>query len=509
MTVKVKMPRGSAKSYKTLLVFGVAVAIFLLVCDLRVFHLARSFDIFIDEITYARIADSVRLNGWPSLYGQPFYLHPPMFFYLETLYMNLVKPSADLFEEIYAVRNVNVIMAGCTAVAIFAIVRCLSSAAWGIFAALLFAIDAFVIRINSLNLLDTGALLWVTAGYAVLICSSDDAKKTLPRKAVLLTGILFGFGLLTKEMTAFESIVIMGGILITGWYFRRRDVLLIIAVESLTYSFYIVGVIAVGQWTTFYNEKLSGVLRLAGISQETGLNRAQGPSLVDKILERLSEFGMTYLVIALGVLGILILLLWGRKRWRMIALWAVGAYALLSYSVFFGTLEEQFFYFLVVPCDVVVSLAFARVLVLLGNSRKLRAVVVALLVLFASIFCIVNGREWLIRHTQPDNAYEQVRDYVQETFEPNTGVASSSETGQFLLQQYSSAPWGSWYSIDDITSFAPPFVLLSYDQLAWDFGELAQPMIDWVQTHGTKRFEVQYRSNHLVLFQMNYPKQPN
>src|SRR5919199_6648567 len=213
----------------------VALLVGLTTFGLRATHLSRSFDVFIDEVTYLRIAHGVGTNLQFKLFDKTFYLRPPLFFFLEAAFLRLTHSSGTTLEQIYTLRYLNVLFASLSAGGLLLIARRLGGWKAGLIAAGLFALDPFVIKMNSLVLLDTSTLWWVLAGYGLLLWGMDDtprpmtfrrrtaagssvatpaagaaesevqvlppaARTTLPLWRALLAGLCFGLALLTKDL---------------------------------------------------------------------------------------------------------------------------------------------------------------------------------------------------------------------------------------------------------------------------------------------------------------------
>ena len=483
------------------------IALFLIagsfVFTLRSYNIERSFDIFIDEITYFKISDVIRTTGQVRLYGEPFHLHPPGFFYLQALFLQIADPAKNLIDQVYTARYLNLILAALTGVALYRIGVDTSGQVWGLWALAIFAIDPFIIRMNSRNLLDTAALCWVTVGYWCLVVGLEHDESDVPLYLKILTGIFFGLALLTKDMTAFLTLLPLGAMFITGWFLPRATTFFMGTLTVLIYSIYPIMTILNGEWSYFYEDKLSGLGRLIGLNKETGLNRAAGPSLVDKIFGKFLEFGITYVLIGVGVFAIIILLLWGKRHQQILAFWSAGAYGMLGYAILFGSLEEQFFYFLIVPC--VMTVAMAMEVALHTPHRYLRYLIDTGVVVFGVLLFATSAQEWVVRHFTPDNGYERVLYYLQKNIPAKGQIASSSETGQFLLGSYASGPWGEWTTVEELEQYNPEFVMVSYDQVEWDYGELAEEMLDWVETNGQLVFEFNSRTNNLAIFYLNPP----
>jgi hypothetical protein len=142
--------------------------IYLIAWGLRAIYLARSFDIFYDELIYLRISETVAQGLGVKYYTSPFYLHPPLFFLIEGAYLRLSAPLGTVIEHVYATRYLNSIFAGLSAVLLFLIGRRVAGKWAGLVTAGVFALDPFMIRINSRNLRETVAMFWVLVGYYLM-----------------------------------------------------------------------------------------------------------------------------------------------------------------------------------------------------------------------------------------------------------------------------------------------------------------------------------------------------
>jgi hypothetical protein len=146
--------------------------IYLITWGLRAIYLERSFDIFYDELIYQHISENVALGLGVKYYTSPFYLHPPLFFLIEAAYLRLAAPIGTVIDHVYATRQLNSAVAGLSAVLLFMIGRRVGGWWAGVLAAGVFALDPFMIRINSRNLLETIAMFWVLAGYYLMARSA-------------------------------------------------------------------------------------------------------------------------------------------------------------------------------------------------------------------------------------------------------------------------------------------------------------------------------------------------
>jgi 4-amino-4-deoxy-L-arabinose transferase-like glycosyltransferase len=401
---------------------------------LRAVRLDVSWDIFVDEISYLRISQSVAQHLEVKLYGNAFYLHPPAFFFLEAAYIKLIAPAGDVIHQIYDVRYLNVALASITAVVLLEIGRRLAGWLAGIAVAAVFTLDPYIIKMNSRNYLDTSAMLWVVLGYCVLFSSMTDANRRLPLRRLLAAGFFFGLGLLTKDMIVFATLLPLAVCFVTGWAMPRLQSAIVGVVALLTYLPYPVVVYAIGDWRDFTYQKFHGLSRLAGFIHETGFNQEGGPSFLNAILANLQEFATTYAFLATGSISTLVLFFFfGGAAKRLLLAWTGSTYVLLAYIVVKGTLEEQFFYLLIVPSMLATVVTARLVIETASLDLRLRRALLTVTVLLAIIFLSWTGYVWFQVHFAPDNGYERVAAYVAD-IPDEYSVGVTNDTTQFVMK---------------------------------------------------------------------------
>jgi hypothetical protein len=526
---------------KPALLLWIAVGVIGLVTfNLRAFQLGRSFDIFIDEFTYLQISQTIASTLHVQLYGQPFFLHPPAFFFIEAILLRIFQPAGDVIQQIYAMRFINVTISCLSAVLIFLI--CYRVMGWsaGLIAGILFAINPFIIQIDSLNILEASAIGWIIAGYWVLISGMKEEplpwslpgipvwRKILTRKGfferaspmvgqaipvpawrMVVAGLFFGLALLTKETTAFLTLIPLAVFFILRWSIPRRAALVTGFVACLVYSIYPLTVYLSGDWALFAHQKLRGILRFIGILKITGLNRTGGPSLLSTVISRSDQYATTYAIIALGTIATLILLTSRGSLTRLIGVWTASAYAMLAYLIFLGTLEEQFFIYLVVPSLIACTIA-AALLLKSFTLRQERRMIAIPLIISLILFAGWDGYQWYHVHTTPDNGYEQIMAYLRKNVPGGERVASTSEIGQYVLGGYLSGPFGLWSKVNQLTHYSPEYLLVTPQTLEWNYGESGKELLDWVDQHGTYIYGVTGREgDQILLYQLDFKRGKN
>ena len=462
--------------WATIVLVGVATFV------LRAVRLDVSWDIFVDEISYLRISQSVAQNLEVSLYGNTFYLHPPAYFLPRRGVHQALSPTGDLIHQIYDVRYVSVVLAALTAVVLFGIGRHLAGWPAGAAAAVVFALEPYVIKMNSRNYLDTAAMLWVVLGYYVLFSTITEEKRRLPLWRLLAAGFLFGLGLLNKDMIAFATLLPLAVCFFTGWAMYRLQSMLVGVVALLTYLPYPLTVYAIGDWNDFSFQKFRGLSRLAGLIDETGFNQENGPSFVGAVLANLREFVSTYALLATGSLSVLILFFFfaGAAK-RLLLAWTASTYALLAYVVLFGTLEEQFFFFLIIPSILATTVTATLVL----ETRELNVLVqralLATTIVLAAAFLSWTGYVWVQVHFHPDNGYERIAAGLREIPEEYS-VGASNDTTQFVMRDLRVSD-ELYRSVDEVRADELDYIIISSKLVEQGYGP-SPKFYRWVTTHG-------------------------
>ncbi|MER7952200.1 phospholipid carrier-dependent glycosyltransferase [Streptomyces sp. NPDC096079] len=389
----------------------------LLTVVLRLVESSRAGDVFIDEPIYRRLGDSAAAGGFPRTDEGLFFLHPPGYFYVEAGWTKLVGEHTDIIAGVHSSRVLNALLAGVTAALIVFLVARVRSRGAGAVAGLVFALDQFCIRQNDRVLLETATMMWVLAGYLVLVGLARPEPPGRPRARALLAGLLLGVAVLTKDHAALITVLPLLAALLLGWGPPRRLVALTLSVTALSYAVYVALVAGFGHFDEFWEAKTSGVRRLLGVVQETGFNAAGTPSLSGRLLDELPDYATTYLLLALTPVALV--LLWRRKEpvYRLLTLFHASAIVTLGYALGIGTLEEQALYLLFVPNLVALAVT---VPVPSRHRRGLRLVAAgALLAVLATPAAVYAQNRWT-----PDDGLQRLRGYMLAHVPAGSGIVT-------------------------------------------------------------------------------------
>jgi hypothetical protein len=193
-----------------------------------------------------------------------------------------------------------------------------------------------------------------------------------------------------------------------------------------------------------------------------------------------------------------LLAIYGADRAKLVAAWGGSAYAMMAYAVAAGTLEEQFFYFLVVPA----MAANAGAIVLLRRGHLVEGFLGATrpaqwggrLLLgrtghwagrigtaVAVLFVIWTSYVWVDVRTTPDNGYERTLAYLEANVHEGARIGVTTETAEFLLDRYRATVVTS---VEDIRAMDAEYVLVSDRLTELGYSTIDESVLGWLTDNG-------------------------
>jgi len=420
---------------------GPLLAVFTLA--LRLVHPEKAYEVHLDEVIYRSMAVSITEGHLPTMPGEaPFFLHPPGYFVLLAGWRALIWRGGDIFQELYAFRGLNIVLGAVTAWLLYAIVRKVANPVAGVAAAGIFALDPFALRQNGRCFLETATLMWLLAGYlGLLVLQSRPGRN---RWLAVLTGLLLGLAIVTKDFAGVLVAIPLGWAAIRNLDLPRRTIGVVATAACIPYSIWILIVVRTGHGGDFLFSKTIGLLRAIGLRQETGFN-AEGPPVADVLSRTVHAYGLSYLLSVAGIVAAVGLLASRRPEARLLGLLGISGVALLGYAVLFGTIEEQFLYFLLVPALLTVPVAWAEyepAMLRVGWNHR----AVGFLGAFGLLLVLLGGvGQWVLVRQRPDDGWRRTVAWLEGNVPPGSTVVISGRgkdtVDGLVLTRYSVTEW--------------------------------------------------------------------
>ncbi|MCW0211863.1 MAG: hypothetical protein OJJ54_00725 [Pseudonocardia sp.] len=457
-------------------------------------NIARSPDTQYDEVVYTRAAQEVA-QGWHLTWtNSPMFVHPPISFLSQAFWLRLLGlGSAPLEDAIVAAR---VLTAGAI---IFAILLLGLLSAYLMPAAgrrrglvlvalvmVLAATDPIMLRYGRLALIEPFALV----AALLTLCLAIRLKDSRALVYVPVVGLATGLTLLTKEVTVFALFTPVVHALLG----RERRRILVTAGAFVwglgLWLLFPLWAVALGLSTDFVDVKFATFQRLLGLIQITGFNRP-GVSLVDGILEQLAQYATSFVFLALGGISLLWLMtkaVAGASRWLLS--WLVTSYAFAAYMVLLGTLNEQFFVY-ILPASIVGTVLMGDALLArLGRSGRTGGVVAAVPVVGLAVAVLGFGLVGWVRLYAGDNS--GVFTVAATVRKDMPACATLTATGDpdkygYLLPGRTVA---SFATGEGALSHGVHLFVLSDKDVASGYGNATTELTSWVRARGTLLEEV-------------------
>lgn len=411
------------------------VVVVVLAAALRLVAVQRSYDLWEDEIDYVVLSTSLSHGNFPPVFpgSGPFLLHPPFFFALGAAWQLLLRPGPHFFATVLDMRILNALLAAATCGCLYALGTKLANRLTGLSAAALFALDPYILRQNGRVFLETNTMLFVLLGCLVLLrVVQHRERRTLP--TAVGAGLLLGLAVTSKDMAALLTWLPLAILVASGFGVPRKVSGAVLAASAVPYGVYVASLAAVGSIGAYWAQETSGLGRFFGVHKTTGFTAKGSPSLTHTLLQQAVSYGPTYLLVGASLVGTLYLLVVSRRTDHRIFAVLSGCGALtVLYALLFGTIEEQFLYFLIVPAILSLCVGaheWARRRRTVFRARRFAAVALGLLVVMLSY----DLGLWAHVRTTPDNGQQRLVAWLSRHVPPGAVVDNDSEVTLLTLQ---------------------------------------------------------------------------
>ena len=467
------------------------------------YNLFSSPDVLLDEAAYTRVAQQVA-QGWQlALDGQPLFVHPPLMFLVQAGWLDLTGHAfAPLSSAIRAARLLSALFGVANVLLSAALAYRLSGSATprrrrvvtGL-VALFISLDPVLVRYDRQDVIEPFALcVSLLVLYAAWTLRDRGALAY-----VSVTGLLGGLALLTNQITIFLVVVppVFALLERNGPLIRRSFAALAIALAlSLTFLLWAV---ELGQGRSFLHVQTATLQRLVGLVQITGLNMP-GVSLTGSLVRSVTQYSSSYVVLASGFAALV--WCWTRintESGNFLTAWLTASYAVGGYIVAVGTLNEQFFVYLL-PAAIVGSVMFADALIARWTSRSTRRAIRhrgysgtvprwALAIAAGGCTGMVglSASSWITNYSGTSDGVVLADQTIAATLPACSMVNASGDSEKYsdLLPGYN---FQSFSVGAAALAYGVHYFLLSPNDAIESNGNMTAALATWIQDHGRRLF---------------------
>ena len=479
---------------------ALAAALAAVAFGVRATGLSSSFELFSDEMLYADLGSSLSRGEMPQLADGPFFLHPPGFFLIEAAVIRLFGlDTGDSMSLVYDLRWLTAVLGAISVGLTFLLLRRVAGpwpAVWG---ALVLAFEPFVLRNNSRVFLESAGGVAVLAGLLVLVHELPGNHERvryngtirerwpgLPGRRLFVAGLLLGYGVFIKDVFAFWAVVpVLLAVLWRGTL-RRRAAVPVLLGTATPYSLYLVVLWATGYLGDWTRAKTLGVLRLVGVQQSTGFNAPEAPSLLGRLIDHLTQYGVSYVLLALCPLAGVLASFSRRPDRRLIGLCAVVMGGLGVYLALFGTFEEHFGY-------AVMLASVAALAVCSAEFVERRWLPNRLVVTLTAGFLAVTAVLGIGLETTSDDGFRQFRAWAATNLPASARVGVTSGTAEWAFEN--DPRFGTWPTAALLELNHAQYVLTESLPIREGYVSARPALLDWLTRNATPVFRERGATN--------------
>jgi hypothetical protein len=441
--MKRELPAG--RTGRKVFLFGVAsaVLVFAVGITLNVFRVGLAPDIHVDELIYTNAAQNLASGNGLSVQGQPFFWQPPLFFLLEwPVAMVLGLGHANTFDAVLQLRVLNGVLAAGTATLMFLLGWRVRGLWTGWLMAIFFVVDPFVLHLSRRLYIEPLPGFLIAA--AILAMNVSMGRWTLRRR--LFVGLLLGLAILSKELAAFALLVPV--LMWARRAFSWKEPLTMAGTAVGVYTFYPLGAFLSGHITAFVDVKRFQFDHLRGLVHFSTFSRP-GAALTQTLSASAGDYWPAYTLIALAIPAVLWLLLRRDRASQLLGCWALVTYAFIGILRAFSDVEDQFFYYLMLPVCAVSGFVLAELIGRLwlryrppaGSPRastgRRKLIALAPLIAFTLFIVINDARLWDLRYvTGVDNGFSNLVASIARVVPPGSVIDSPGGSSEELKFAY-------------------------------------------------------------------------
>lgn len=461
------------------------------------YNLFASPDVLYDEAAYTTAAQKVAL-GWQLTLGdnKPLFVHPPLMFLVQAAWLTVTGHAhSALPPAIPAARMLaaSVGIADVLLVALLTFQLAGRSSPWrrrvlAALAGLLTALDPVLVRYDRQDVIEPFAL-------CISLVVLNAAWALWDRKGpayVCVTGLLGGLALLTNQITIFLVMVplIFSLVQRDGPLIRRSGAALGIALGF--YATFFLWAVELGLGGSFISVQTATLQRLIGLVQISGLN-SPGVSLPGALVRSVAQYSSSYIILAIGLAA----LVWCWTRINtdtgsFLTAWLTASYGFGAYIVAIGTLNEQFFVY-ILPASIAGSVFLAEALIVgWGNritrrhSRKSPRLPLAIAAAGCAGILGLSAVSWMTNYIGPSDGVVRLDNFVASTLPSCAVVNASGDADKYMYLLAVRQPFVVFAVGPAALAYGVHYFVLAPNDAIEHTGNMTPELANWIEDHGRK-----------------------
>lgn len=444
-----------------------------------------------DEVVYTQAAHNIA-TGWHLTWtNQPMFVHPPLSYLAQAVWAHLTgRVDVPLLDAVHTARILSAATGALDVVLLAGLAYRLAGGAspgrrrvLTVAVAAVSALDPILLRYSRLAIIEPFALLLSLVALHLAWTLRD--RRTLTY--VSAVGLASGMALLTKEITVF---LLLAPLVFALLERDRRQVRRALGALGLGLAFwllYLLWAVELGLTGSFVDIQTATLQRLVGLIQISGWNRP-GASFTDAVRQSVSQYASSYAMLALGAVALC--WLWARRNSRagnFLTAWLTTSYAFAAYIVGVGTLNEQFFVY-ILPAAVVATVFLADAVLFRRArrpGRRPRRVQGAVVMLAAVGVLAASTTSWVHQYATAGDGAGRIVRTIQTTLPACTVVNTSGDVAKYkyllggrYVAAYAVGPAALAWGVHD-------FILAPHDAVAL-YGNMSPQLAAWIRANGRR-----------------------
>ena len=445
-------------------------------------NLGRSPDTQYDEVVYSR-ADQLVAQDWSLTWtNRPLFVHTPLSFLVQAGWLRALgsyrEPLVDVIADTRLLAGlvsvVNIVLIAMLAYRLADRARPRARVVLTVVTALLATLDPVLLRFGRMAMIEPFALL--SCLVALHLALALGARRS--RWFVPVVGLAGGIALLTNEVGIFMLLTPIVYALLARDGRLVRQCLAALGLAVALWGVFVVWAVQLGLFASFVDIKTVTLQRLLGTVQITGWNRP-GVSFLSGLSEQVTQYATAYVILAVGALAAVWLLLKrGGDSARWLLAWLITSYAFGAYTVLLGTLNEQFFVY-VVPAALVGTVFLAD-----GILRARRWSAAVAWVLLGAVLVLGTG-SWARFYPTRNDGLARLTAFVAANV-PACAALNATGDAERFQQLFPTRQIASYATGPGALSHGVTLFVLSDKDAGMRFGNSSPQLSSWVRGHGTR-----------------------